>query len=525
MHSFFSGRIDRTAKEKQKEQTIGRKVEELNRELAEETVSDSLRKNAETLKKLFSDVDVLIVRYVQNNRSEGMKFCIAYCDGVVNSALMNDSVLKPLMLSDACRPGPGLADSLIRDVLQVNEAQKTGDFHEIVESITYGDTVLFAEGCKEAVLLNTKGFTTRGLTEPDNEKNLSGPREGFNESLLQNLSLIRRKMRTNELKMKYLTFGRVTKTKACVCYVDRLVNRKILDELYRRLGKIDIDGVLDTNYITELIKDSPLSPFRTTGYSERPDVVVGRLLEGRIAIFLDGTPDVLTVPYLFIENFQSSEDYYLSFFYTSFSRILRIIGFFLTVTVPGAYIVVVAYHHEVLPTSLIVPIASERRSVSLPAAAEAYLMLIVFDILRETGVRMPSNMGQALSIVGALVIGQAAVDAKLVAAPMVVMVAVTGITSLQIPKMNAPILYIRLFLLTLATSFGLFGFILGLSAVAIHILSLYSFGVPQIILSGSLHYQDVKDTWFRGPWWTMRTRKPSIVQDPVRMSGDSGGRP
>ena len=526
MNPFFSGRIDKTAKEQsgqKKEQAVGKKVEELNREVRDEAVDTSLQKNVETLKKIFADVDVLVVRFFGNSNNEELKFCIAYCDGVVNSALLNDNILRPLMLSSPCGPGPELMDCLIRDVLQVGEAQKADRFKKIVESITYGDTVLFAEGAKEAALLNTKGFQTRAPQEPDSEKILSGPREGFNESLVQNLALIRRKVRTSELKMKYVTLGRVTKTQACVCYIGRLVNRKILDELNRRLQQIDIDGVLDTNYITELIKDSSYSPFRTTGYTERPDVVVGKLLEGRIAVFLDGTPAVLTVPYLFIENFQSSEDYYLSFFYTSVSRILRIVGFLLTITVPAFYIAIVAFHHEMLPTTLLVNIASERRDVPLPAAVEAYLMLIVFDILRETGVRMPSNIGQALSIVGALVIGQAAVDAKLVAAPMIIVVGLTGITNLLVPKMNAPVIYIRFFLLTLATTFGLFGFVLGVSAVLIHILDLSSFGVPQVMLSAKLRYQDVKDTWFRGPWWSMRTRSTGITEDQVRMGGDSGG--
>ena len=527
LNPFFKGRIDKTAREqseRRREQAVGEKVEELNREVPDEAVDASLQKNVETLRRIFADVDVLVVRSVGSSRSEEMKFCIAYCDGVVNSALINDNILRPLMLSEAIRPGPDLMDGLIRDVLQVGEAQKADRFRKIVESITYGDTVLFAEGAEEAALLNTKGFQTRATQEPDSEKILSGPREGFNESLVQNLSLIRRKVRTSELKMKYVTLGRVTQTQACVCYIDRLVNRQILDELNRRLQRIDIDGVLDTNYITELIKDSSHSPFRATGYTERPDVVVGKLLEGRIAVFLDGTPAVLTVPYLFIENFQSSEDYYLSFFYTSVSRALRIIGFLLTITVPAVYIAIVAYHHEMLPTTLLVNIASERRNVPLPAAAEAYLMLIVFDILRETGVRMPSNIGQALSIVGALVIGQAAVDAKLVAAPMIIVVGLTGITSLLVPKMNAPVIYIRFYLLTLATTFGVFGFVLGFATVLIHILSLSSFGVPQVMLSDKLRYQDVKDTWFRGPWWLMKTRNRGIAKDRVRMGGDGGGR-
>jgi spore germination protein KA len=509
---------------KHKEETINRKVEELNETIQDCDLTNSLSQNVEILQKLFIDVDVLIVRYIQNSQNSSLKYCIAYCDGVVNSTIINDNIIKPLVLSNVAVAGSNLIDNLMSHVILINEAEKTNKIKDIVESISYGDTILFADGSNEALILNTKGFLTRALAEPDNEKILSGPREGFNESLIQNLSMIRRKMRTNELKIKYFTFGRITKTKACVCYIDKIVNKNLLNELYRRLNAIDIDAVLDTNYITELVKDSALSPFRTTGYTERPDVVVGKLLEGRIAIILDGTPVVLTVPYLFIENFQSSEDYYLNFYYTSFSRILRMIGFFLTITVPGFYIAIVAYSLEMLPTSLLINIASARKSVPLPAAVEAFVMLLVFDILRETGIRMPTSIGQALSIVGALVIGQAAVDAKLVAAPMIIVVAITGITSLLVPKMNAPTIYVRLFLLLLASTLGLFGFILGLSAVLIHILNLYSFGVPQLTINGSLQFQEIKDTFFRAPWTRMITRTKSMTQDVVRMKNDSEGR-
>ena len=231
--------------------------------------------------------------------------------------------------------------------------------------------------------------------------------------------------------------------------------------------------------------------------------MAAKLLEGRIAIFLDGTPVVLTVPYLFIENFQNSEDYYLNFFYTSFSRVLRILGFFLTVTVPGFYIAIVAFHHEMLPTPLLINIASERTGVPLPASAEAFIMLIVFDILRETGVRMPSNIGQALSIVGALVIGQAAVEARLVAAPMIIIVGITGITGLLVPRMNAPIIFVRIFILIGASVFGLFGMMLTLCTLFIHMLNLDSFGVSQLTPSGKLQFQQIKDMAIRAPWWKM----------------------
>lgn len=195
----------------------------------------------------------------------------------------------------------------------------------------------------------------------------------------------------------------------------------------------------------------------------------------------------------------------------------------MTISVPGLYIAIVAFHHEMLPTSLLINITMERKNVPLPAAMEAFIMLVVFDILRETGIRMPSNVGQALSIVGALVVGQAAVAAKLVAAPMIIVVALTGITSLLVPKMNAPVIYARVLLLILSSSFGLLGLMVGFSFIFIHMLNLYSFGVPQLSLPGSLQYQEVKDTFIRAPWWQMITRTKNISQDRIRMKTKNGG--
>lgn len=252
-------------------------------------------------------------------------------------------------------------------------------------------------------------------------------------------------------------------------------------------------------------------------------MVVGKILEGRVAIFVDGTCNVLTVPYLFVENFQSSEDYYLSFFYTSFSRSLRIIGFILTVITPGFYIAVVAFHREMMPQSLLINIAAERMSVPLPAALEAFVMLAVFDILRETGVRMPSNIGQALSIVGALVIGQAAVEAKLVASPMIIVVGLTGITNLLVPKLNAPIIYLRLALLALSSIFGLIGFVVGVLIFTIHILNLQSFGISQVENLKSFRFQNIKDSVFRAPWWEMLTRPRALTENRTRMKIKDGG--
>ncbi len=501
---------------------VDKVIKSINEKNKTQEPTSSLDQNMAIIEALFSDVDILRTKIIQNSRYPELRYGIIFCDGVIDSAIINDNILRPLMLTDTAKPGSQLMETLMKQVIQIGEAELCSDFAKIIEAICYGDTVLFAEGVNQALILNTKGFPTRTTSEPENERSLSGPREGFTESIMQNLSFVRRKLRTNELKMKFLSVGKRSNTSLCLCYINSIADQKMLDEVMRRLNQIDIDAILDSNYITELIRDKRWALFRSIGYTERPDVVVAKLLEGRIAIFVDGTPVVLTVPYLFIENFQSNEDYYLSFYYTSYSRLLRIIGFILTICVPGIFIAVVAFHHEMLPTALLINIAAERQSVPLPAALEAFIMLVVFDILRETGIRMPSNVGQALSIVGALVIGQAAVEAKMVAAPMIIVVGITGITNLLVPKLNAPVIYFRFFVLLSSSIFGFFGFVISVSCLLIHIFNLTSLGIPQVVLDGSYRHQQIKDIVIRVPWWQMILRPPLMTQNITRLKQKDG---
>jgi spore germination protein KA len=503
-------------KEIKKEQIINNKVDELNKELSSMIIYNSLQDNINNMKKLFIDDDIFVLREVVNKFDQKQHYAIAYCNGLINNAIINDNIIKPLILSKLTINNTN-TKLLIEQVLQINDIKTTNQMKDIIENVEYGDVILFIDGCAEALILDTKQFQLRSIMEPESEKIIVGPREGFTESIVVNTSMIRRKLRTNELKFKMLTIGEKSNTKVCLCYIDSIVDKNILDEIIKRLNKIKIDAVIDTNYITELTRDNPYSPFRTTGYSEKPDVIVGKILEGRIAIILDGTPAVLSIPYLFVENFQSGEDYYLSYYYTSFARVLRILGFLFTIFLPAFYVAIVAFHKEMLPTPLFISIAISRQSVPLPAALEMVVMLFVFDVLQETGVRMPSNIGQALSIVGAIVIGQASVEAKLVSAPMIIIVAFTGITNLLVPKLNAPVIYIRIILLILASSLGLFGFLIGVSLLFIHILNLKSFGVNQININGSLHFNNVKDALFRVPLWDMKKRPKVLSNNETRL--------
>ena len=509
-------------KREPKIRNLDKKLEQWNGSLDQEKVKPSLDDNMAIVKKLFADMDMMRYKVIETDGKNPARYGIVFCDGLVSSEIINTHIVKPLMLLTPSGKG-SLIDNLLTSVVQVGETQVTDNFKNLVENVTYGDTILFADGCAQAAILSTKNFALRSITEPENEKVLGGPREGFTESLTQNISQILRRLRTHELKVRKLTLGRKTQTAICICYIESLVNKEVLQELYRRIGKIDIDGVLEENYIAEIIRDHPYSAFRTTGYTERPDVVVGKLLEGRIAMVVDGTPMVATFPYLFIENFQSNEDYYFNYYFTSFSRILRMCAFLLTVVVPGFFIAVVAFHQEMLPLQLLIKIAQERQSVPLPAAIEAVVMLMVFELLRETGVRMPSNIGQALSIVGALVIGQAAVEANLVAAPMIIVVAATGITGLVVPKMNAPITVWRIIVLAFASSFGFYGLSVSIGLMLIHICSLTSFGVEQISLKGSFKFQAIKDIFFRAPWFKMVVRPDRLTSNHVRQSEGNHG--
>lgn len=503
---------------KKKNQILKQHTDDLNAFLKDISLSDSADQNIELLEDLFKDDLTFKKRLIVNNANRKYRFYIAFNDGLVDSDIINTSIIKPLILFDDELDKHNLIEDLVTRVIQINETKITSDMKEIVEAITYGDTILFAEFADKALILNSKKFMLRAVEEPETEKVLNGPREGFNESLLNNLSLIKRRLRTNQLKCKPYTFGRQSNTQACICYIEGIVKQEILDELYKRLNKINTDAMLCTNMINEIIRDNPLSPFKSIGLTERPDVVAGKLLEGRVAIIVDGSPSVLTIPYLFIENFQVNEDYYLNFYYVTFARFLRILAFIITITVPAIYIAVVSFHKEMIPTNLFMNIVAERNNVPLPAALEAFLMIIIFDILRETGPRMPTSVGQALSIVGALVIGQAAVEASLISAPMIIVVGITGIANLLVSKLDASVILTRLLLLLCGAVLGLFGVMLGITALCIHILNLESFGIEQIPTHYNLTFQSIKDVFIRAPWTTMRERPGILTNNITRMN-------
>ncbi|ACL77308.1 spore germination protein [Ruminiclostridium cellulolyticum] len=478
-----------------------------------DSISSTLSKNIDLFRNIFRDDDTFIVRHVENQHNKSIKCCVLFMEEMIDTTIVNENILRPIMQDSTLKNNNDTLVQFQNRVITSDNIKRSSDVNLLTNSILKGDTVLLLEDCYEALIISSIGVKSRAIQEPEAEKLIRGPREGFTEPLMINLSLLRKRLETPDLKFKFLTLGTKTNTKICICYLDSLVNRKILNEVETRLRSIKIDGILASGYIGELINDEPYSPFKTVGSTERPDVVVGKLLEGRIAIVVDGTPVALTVPYVFIEYFQINEDYYINYYFSSISRILRILGFILTVSVPAIYVALMTFQQEMIPTPLLISISSSRQGVPFPTIVETMLLLIVFEILRETGTRMPTNIGQALSIVGALVLGQASVQAKIVSAPVVIVVAISGITSLMIPKIQGAAIVLRVIFLLLSAFLGFYGLIFGITGTLLHLCEMRSFGVPYLLYLTSMNPYDLKDTIIRAPLWKMKKRPKLISTD------------
>ncbi|MBC8535405.1 spore germination protein [Feifania hominis] len=455
---------------------------------------------------LFQNDQTIRYRFVQNRHNPNVRFCLVVVDAMVNSRIINENIIRPLAESEILTPGAGLFDAVYTQTLTTIELAEAENFGDALPSLLMGDTLLFIDGCPRCVGIDTKGYSARSVSEPPGEEILKGPREGFTETILPNCSLIRRKIQTHHLKFEFSRCGKSTETQVCLCYIDNIADPKLVERMRRKIDEYDLGSMLDSNYLAEVSHLGALSPFKTVATTERPDVVAAKLLEGRVAVLVDGTPVVITAPTLFIELFQTSEDYYVNYIYASFSRLLRLVGFFLCITVPALYVSMVTFSQEMLPTKLIVSISNARQGVPFPTVLEAFALLIIFDILKETGLRGTTGIGSALGIVGSLVLGQAAVEAKFISAPIVIVIAFSGVTSILVPKLSGAILFCKYTILTATALLGIYGFSLALLAIFLHLFSLESFGVPYLAYSSVSAHRTLKDSPVRSPWTVMRRR-------------------
>ncbi len=469
-------------------------------------ISGDIYSDIKTFKEIFKNDATLRIKHISARKTVPFDAALIYIDGMVDSTQLNEAVIEPLMEMDVENSYSNLSEYVEKQLIFARDVKVKTEIAQILEGILYGEALLLINSSSDALMLDVKGFRTRGISEPENERITEGPREGFEEAALLNLAMLRRKLGTPDLCIELNRVGNRTNTAVFVCYLGTLVNRKTLQKIKKSLKNINIDGVLDTNYIIEEISPHPFSLFKTAGKTERPDVVAARLLEGRIAIIVDGTPMVMTLPYLFCENFQSDEDYYQTFWVGSFGRIIRYCCFALSIFVPALFVAITTLHPEFLPTSFLITVLEQRAAVPFSIVAETLGMILIFEILKETGVRMPQNIGPALSIVGGLVVGQAAVEAKIISAPTLIVVALSGIAGLMLPRLRAAVFYFRILFVLLAALWGLYGLFCGVILMVMHIISLKSYETDYTLTLNRISMQSFKDSLWRAPWRLMKTR-------------------
>ena|SRR5690625_872803 len=487
-------------------------------------INKSLEQNKKFIKERLGNSADIIVRELKVGSTPKTTVAVFYTDGLSDIVSVQKFIMESLLFefnevendkSNNKEKSEPLLEQLKNFVLTVGELKEVTDFEDLLTNLLSGNVILLLDGYVVGFVIGLQQWDNRGVTETSSESVVRGPKESFSESIRTNTALIRRKIKHPNLWMENRVIGSVTKTDVALMYIEGIVDDDLLKEVRSRLDRIDIDGIFESSYIEELIQDEAITPFPTLYNSERPDVIAAGILEGRVAILVDGTPFVLLAPTLFIQLFQAAEDYYSRSGVSSALRLLRYFCFLIAFLAPSLYVAVTTFHQEMIPSELLFSLLAQREQIPFPAVLEVLLMEVAFEILREASLRMPKAIGSALSIVGTLVIGQAAVEAGLVSAALIIVVSTTAIASFVFPANDLSIAtrILRFPLIIMAASFGLFGMVIGVVILIIHLCSLRSFGVPYMSSLAPYIKEDHKDVFVRFPFWLMKTRPKLIGQN------------
>lgn len=444
---------------------------------------------------------------------------IIYFDGMVDRATLN-SLLQDLMVftREYSHHKETPAEYIMKNLLPGSQIKVLASFEEIFEAVNYGDSAFFFEGSDSAVVVETKGWDKRSVERPNNEQTITGPQESFVENLRSNTALIRKIIRSEKLYSDIFAVGTRIRSDLAVMYIKDLANPELVAEVKRRVSSIKTDFIIDTGMLEQLIEDHPYNLNAQALSTERPDRVAAALAEGRVAILLSGSPFVLVVPVTMYEALHTGEENYLRWQYGSFIRYVRTLSFYMALLLPGAYLAIVLYHQEMIPTELLLAIAGNRERVPFPTVVEMLLMEFAFELVREAGLRIPGIIGSTIGIVGALILGQAAVEANIVSPILVILVAATGLASFSIPSYSLAftVRIYRFMYIFLGTMLGFYGITIGLFIQILLTVNLTSFGVPYLSPSGPRTHAG-QDIVYRLPSFLDRRRPDYLnTQDDTR---------
>lgn len=463
--------------------------------------------------------DLIAIREQAHNTSDlitrpitvcGIQMNLVMMEGMVDLNKLDEAFIRPL-LSKQFGDGAAVFD-WVEQTTVVGDVKDVYEYDQILSLVMTGFMAVLVDGVAKSIVMGVQGYPYRSISEPNSEVNEKGSRESFTEPIKINLTMIRRRMRSGSVKFEMMEVGTDSRTLVSLVYDPNAVSSKMLEEVRGRIGRIQMKTVLDVGYLQPYLEGKPLSLFSEVGTTERPDTVCAKVQEGRIAILLDGTPYALIVPFLFVENFQSFDDYSRRPYFAALIRLLKYASFFISMLLPGLYVAIATFHPAVLPHALLFNIASAVEATPFPLMLEALIIHFIYEIMREAGLRLPRPVGHAVSIVGALVIGDAAVTAGIIGSPMVMIVALTAISSFVVPSLYEPVAALRFAFIILGGTTGLYGMALVMAALLVNICRSNSLGVPYTSPVSPLTPSAMRDVFIRAGWKQLG-RRVMHIQD------------
>lgn len=466
-------------------------------------------KNCQIIARLLPSEDVLSHRF---HTADGTACALFYADGIVNKELLGELAVKPI--AALAKNGDGryaLSKETVLQTLRFPDVKTVEKIDEGVKEILDGNTLLLVDGVACGFIVNAKMLPVRAVSEPPTDVAVKGPREGFIEDMKTNMSLVRKRLKSPQLRFETLRLGRRSDTAIALCYLEGTSNASVKEEILRRLQAVELDVVPDSSYIAALLSPRKHSLFRTVGTTEKPDIFTAKIAEGRVGILVDGSPIALTLPYFLTEDFQNGEDYFISPFMATVTRFLRLISLLVALLLPAFYVSVQLFKMQLIPLGLMLTIASGIRELPLSPSLEMFVVLLLLEVLKEASIRMPKYVGMSLSVVGALVLGETAVSAGFLSTPAIIIVAFSGICLYTVPNFVETGSLLRWLFLLVAGSLGPFGIVLLAAFTLYYLLSADSFGAPLLAPFSPLVARDLRDSVFKYDLQTLTTR-PKIVR-------------
>lgn len=465
-------------------------------------ISD-LKENIAMIKQISGgSSDVLISEFTTG----GIKCALLCCEGMMSSQTATEMVLEPITDIPQQANSAGLFSYIMKYMLLSTDRPEAQDYDTLFRLLHSGFAVLIADGINKAIAFGVQGYASRGIQEPSGEGNILGSHEGFVETIRTNMSMLRRRLKTPELVMELMIKGSKSHTDICLCYMKDRVPQKLLDRIQKSLDNIELESILSTGYIRPFVEKKSFELFSSTGLTERPDVLCSKLIEGRVAILVDGVPYGIIIPRLFCESFQTLDDYAYKPYYATFIRWLKYGAFILAVLLPAVYAAIVMYHPELLNSTLLLLLVEEEKNAPLSIITESFLVLIMYEVIREAGVRLPKPVGGAVSIISGLIIGDAAVKSGLVSTPLLTMTALSVLAGLVLPDLNPQITVLRFAFLVSGGLLGLFGISILACAVLTNICGTEDYGFPFTAPISPFSMKGMGDTVIRQGFRKMQSR-------------------